>query len=203
MARTIDKILQNRRRIQILDAAAECFTENGFHQSGMKEICKKSGLSAGSVYHYFENKDAIIEAIASEFSSDTDDFIKILTKNKHFIEGFIKSTKARLKETQKYIKYGRLVVEIYAESFRNEKVKGILQLLNDEAVVALTDHIEQAIKAGQITSKHEPEMLAHLLIALIEGLEDRILQHPEIKLSKLFKPFETLCREFLKTDNVN
>ena len=203
MARTIDKILQNRRRNQVLEAASECFTENGFHQTGMKEICKKAGLSAGSVYHYFDNKNAIIEAIATEFSSDTESFIKILKKNKNFTDGFIKATKARLKETQKYIKYGRLVVEIYAESFRNEKVKKILQLLDDEAVVALTNHIEQAISTKQITSQHEPEMLAHLLIALIEGLEDRILQHPKIKLTKLLKPFEVLCRDFLKEDNAS
>lgn len=203
MARTIDKILQRRRHNQILEAAAECFTEQGFHQTGMKEICKKAELSAGSVYHYFDNKDAIIEAIATEFSSDTESFIKILKKNKNFTNGFIKATKARLKETQKYIKYGRLVVEIYAESFRNKKVKEILQLLDDEAVMALKSHIKQAISTGQVTSKHEPEMLAHLLIALIEGLEDRILQYPEIKLAKLIKPFEVLCQEFLKVDSAS
>jgi AcrR family transcriptional regulator len=195
MARTIDKILQNRRQQQIIDAAAECFTENGFHQTGMKEICKKAGLSAGSVYHYFDNKDAIIEAIAVEFSSDTQSFIKIIEKNKNFIDGFIKATKARLKETQKYIKYGRLVVEIYAESFRNEQVKEILQVLDDDAVNALKKQIKKAITNEQITSRHDPEMLAHLLIALLEGLEDRILQNPKIKLAKLLKPFEELCRK--------
>lgn len=198
MARTIDKILQSRRRNQILEAATECFTENGFHQTGMKEICKKAGLSAGSVYHYFENKEAIIEAIATEFSTDTENFVKILNKNKCFIEGFIKATKARLKDTQKHIKYGRLVVEIYAESFRNDNVKRILQRLDDEALITLKDHIEQAISVKQISSSHDPEMLAHLLIALIEGLEDRILQHPDIKLTQLLKPFEGVCRTLLQ-----
>lgn len=195
MARTIDKILQNRRRQQILDAAAECFTENGFHQTGMKEIFTKSGLSSGSVYHYFENKDAIIEAIAAEFSSDTQSFIKVLEKNKNFIDGFIKATKARLKETQRYIKYGRLVVEIYAESFRNNNVKEILQVLDDEDVKALKKQIEKAISNEQIASRHDPQMLAYLLIALIDGLEDRILQNPKIKLTKLLKPFEELCQK--------
>lgn len=198
MARTIDKILQNRRRQQILDAAAECFTENGFHQTGMQQICKKAGMSAGSVYHYFESKDAIIEGIALEFSSDTQSFLKILGKNKSFTDGFLKATKARLKETQKYIKYGRLVVEIYAESFRNEKVKNIMQALDDEAVSGLKALIEKAIAAKQINSEHDPEMLAHLLIALIEGLEDRILQHPNIKLAKLLEPVDVLCQQLLQ-----
>ena len=195
MARTIDKILQNRRRQQILDAAAECFTKNGFHQTGMKEIFKQSGLSSGSVYHYFENKDAIIEAIAVEFSSDTQNFIKIIENNKNFINGFIKATKVRLKETQRYIKYGRLVVEIYAESFRNNTVKKIIQVLDDEDVEALKKQIEKAISNKQIASRYDPKMLTYLLIALIDGLEDRILQNPKIELTKLLKPFEELCRK--------
>lgn len=195
MARKIDQKLHQQRRQQILDAAAECFTEKGFHQTGMKEIYTKAGMSAGSVYHYFENKDAIIEAIASDFSVDTQDFIDKLDMYPNFIEGFIQATRKTLKETQKYIQYGRLVIEIYAESFRNEKVKHILKTLDDEAVVALKTRIEVAIVKDQITSRHDPEILAHLLIALVEGLEDRILQNPEINLKKLLKPFEELCQK--------
>ncbi len=195
MARKIDQKLHQQRRKQILDAAAECFTEKGFHQTGMKEIYTKAGMSAGSVYHYFENKDAIIESIASDFSVDTRDFINTLDKHKHFIEGFIKATRKSLKETQQYRQYGRLVIEIYAESFRNEKVKHILQTLDDEAVEVLTTRIEAAIAKDQIASRHDPEMLAHLLIALVEGLDDRVFQNPTIKLTKLLKPFEELCRK--------
>ena len=197
MARTVDKSLHNQRRQQILDAAADCFMEKGFHQTGMKDIYTKAGLSAGSVYHYFENKDAIIEGIAMEFSVDTRDFIEILDKHDNFIKGFILATKKSLKETQQYIQYGygRLLIDIYAESFRNDKVKTILKTLDEEAVEALKKRIEIAIVEGQIASKADPQILAHFLIALMEGLEDRILQNPEIKLKKLLKPFEELCQK--------
>ena len=201
MARTINKILQSQKKNQILDAAANCFTENGFHQTSMQQICKKAGMSAGSIYHYFENKDAIIEGIAIEYSADIQKFFKIFEQEKYFIDGFLNATKTRLKETQKYIKYGRLVVEIYAESFRNKKVRKIIQLMDEAAIKALKKHIEHAITSGQIDSEHDSEMLTHLLIALIEGLEDRILQHPKIKLTKLLKPFEVLCRQLLKSSS--
>ena len=195
MARTIDQALHNKKRQQILDAAAECFTENGFHQTGMKEIYTAAGMSAGSIYHYFENKDAIIEGIAAEFSVDTQDFIDTLDQNKDFIEGFIKATKRALQDTQKHVRYGRLVIEIYAESFRNDKVNNILKTLDNEAFEALKRRIETAISNEQIASKQTPDMLAHLLISLVEGLKDRVLQHPKIKLTKLLKPFEELCRK--------
>ena len=50
------------RREQILDAAMNCFINNGFHQTSMNDICEESGLSVGAVYLYFESKDEIIKA---------------------------------------------------------------------------------------------------------------------------------------------
>ncbi len=197
MARTVDEKLHDKRRRQILDAAANCFTENGFHQTGMQQICKQANMSAGSVYHYFANKSAIIEAIAQAFSTDTDQFIGNIDSKTQFIDGYIKAVRASLKETQKYIKYGRLMVEIYAESFRNDKVKNILQVLDEHAIDALKSRIKTAMSSGQIATTHDPEILAHILIALLEGLEDRILQHPKIKLTKLLKPFESICQQLL------
>jgi TetR/AcrR family transcriptional regulator, transcriptional repressor of aconitase len=53
-----------RRRQQILDAARECFTKQGFHNTSMQDIFKASGLSAGAVYRYFPSKHQLVRAIA-------------------------------------------------------------------------------------------------------------------------------------------
>jgi AcrR family transcriptional regulator len=55
---------RDARRRQILDAALACFSEAGFHQTGMADIVRRSGLSRGAVYLYFSSKDDIIEALA-------------------------------------------------------------------------------------------------------------------------------------------
>lgn len=195
MARKTDQKLHQQRRQQILDVAAECFTKKGFHQTGMKEIYTKAGMSAGSVYHYFKNKDAIIEAIASDFSVDIGQFIFTLSDNKGFTEGLIKAARDRLKESQKHAKYGRLVIDIYAESFRNKKIKKVLKALDNELSNALKSCIERAISTNQISSYHDPEMLSYMLIAIIEGYEDRILQNPEIKLEIFLLPFEDFIQK--------
>jgi len=51
------------RRAQILDAAADCFRNHGFHGASIAQISKSAGMSAGHIYHYFANKEAIIAAI--------------------------------------------------------------------------------------------------------------------------------------------
>jgi AcrR family transcriptional regulator len=61
------KVSQNHleaRRQQILDAAIECFSRQGFHPTTMQDIIKESGLSSGAIYTYFASKEALIEAIA-------------------------------------------------------------------------------------------------------------------------------------------
>ena len=52
------------RRSQILDAALVCFAKRGFHQASMHDISAEAGISVGLIYRYFENKEAVISAMA-------------------------------------------------------------------------------------------------------------------------------------------
>src|ERR1700759_5673468 len=62
----ISQARRDARQQQILDAALACFSENGFHQTGMADIVRRSGMSHGAVYVYFSSKDDIIEALADD-----------------------------------------------------------------------------------------------------------------------------------------
>lgn len=198
MARTIDKLLQYKRKKQILYAAAKCFVENGFHQTGMQQIYKKSGFSAGLVYHYFRNKEAIIEGIVDEFYPENQNFNNTIDKYSDFTKGFLKASKVRLKISKRYIKYGSLIIEIYSESFRNKNVEKRIKDYDKLMIDSLEKQIVKAINKGQINSLHEANILAHTLVSMVEGVEDRMLFHPQIKLNKLFKPFEYACTKLLE-----
>ena len=50
----------------ILQASLEIFAENGFHSSPTSEISKRANVGTGTIYRYFENKDALIEALHEE-----------------------------------------------------------------------------------------------------------------------------------------
>ena len=52
------------QRRDILIAATECAQKSGFHSATMDQIARGAGLSVGQVYRHFENKDAIIGAVA-------------------------------------------------------------------------------------------------------------------------------------------
>ena len=54
------------RRQQVLSAAETCFARSGFHGASMAEISKLAEMSPGHIYNYFQNKEAIIAAIAEQ-----------------------------------------------------------------------------------------------------------------------------------------
>jgi AcrR family transcriptional regulator len=51
------------RSRQILDCAKQVFAERGFHAANISHICEAAGIGRGTLYLYFANKRAILEAI--------------------------------------------------------------------------------------------------------------------------------------------
>src|SRR5262245_34828698 len=51
------------KREAILDAALELFAERGFHGTAVPQVAEKAGVGAGTIYRYFESKEALVNAI--------------------------------------------------------------------------------------------------------------------------------------------
>src|SRR6266545_3285013 len=64
------------RRSQILDAALVCFAKRGFHQASMHDISAEAGISVGLIYRYFENKEAVISAMADRHKKEIGEMLE-------------------------------------------------------------------------------------------------------------------------------
>lgn len=54
---------EGNKQQTILDAAVKVFAEEGYHNARISAIADKAGVATGSVYLYYENKEAIVLAI--------------------------------------------------------------------------------------------------------------------------------------------
>src|SRR6201994_3807762 len=54
------------KRRQILDGASKVFMELGFDGASMGEIARAAGVSKGTLYVYFADKNRLFEAIVEE-----------------------------------------------------------------------------------------------------------------------------------------
>jgi TetR/AcrR family transcriptional regulator, cholesterol catabolism regulator len=55
-----------RRRVEVVDAAARVFAERGFHATSMQDLTDATGLAAGGLYHYIGSKDQLLVAICDQ-----------------------------------------------------------------------------------------------------------------------------------------
>jgi len=57
---------KDARPQEIVDAALDMFVEYGFAATRLDDVAKQAGVSKGTVYRYFENKDALFIAVVKE-----------------------------------------------------------------------------------------------------------------------------------------
>ena len=51
----------------ILAAALELFVERGFHGTSVPSVAERAGVAAGTIYHYFASKEALVNALYSRW----------------------------------------------------------------------------------------------------------------------------------------
>jgi len=53
-------------RREIIDAAFDCFAEQGYHATGIADIAARLGIGHGTFYRYFENKRDIVDHVIND-----------------------------------------------------------------------------------------------------------------------------------------
>jgi TetR/AcrR family transcriptional regulator, fatty acid metabolism regulator protein len=54
------------KRRAILHAAVKVFAEKGYHGCRIADVAKQAGVAYGLVYHYFRNKEELLESVFAE-----------------------------------------------------------------------------------------------------------------------------------------
>lgn len=58
------------KRADILKASLQLISEHGFHGTPMSMIAREAGVGAGTIYRYFENKEALINELFLEIKRE-------------------------------------------------------------------------------------------------------------------------------------
>ncbi len=97
-------LLVAARREQILGAATRVFAEKGFSRATTREVAREAGVSEGTIYNYFEDKDALLMAIMNmlnETERRAEDFREGLAGDfEGFFEGYLRHRMAVIWENR-------------------------------------------------------------------------------------------------------
>jgi AcrR family transcriptional regulator len=167
----ISELRRESRREQVLVAALALFSENGFHQTGMADIVRRSGMSHGAVYVYFPSKDDIIEALADDRHQREALLNSVAQEADNPIEGLVALIRT----------YAGWLVDPAGEPRRRVGINGWAEALRSQrvhAVVIEGIRVPHAIIAGLVERAQRMELLprdlsadaiARSLIALFQG----------------------------------
>jgi AcrR family transcriptional regulator len=70
--------MEKDKRERILDSALQMFVQNGFEKSPTSKISKNAGVAAGTLFHYFDTKETLINELYLEIKRD---FVTALRQN--------------------------------------------------------------------------------------------------------------------------
>jgi TetR/AcrR family transcriptional repressor of uid operon len=168
------------RSEQILQAAMVCFAKRGFHQASMHDISAEAGISVGLIYRYFENKEAVIAAMADRHKREIHDVLERARQAPSLLESLEILFTAHCCENSPQVQ-SAFVVDLYAEASRNPQVAHLVLGVLQAAMEGLTDLIARAPEAQKSAHDLTPTEMAELIFAVGRGMLMRdVLQPPEL-----------------------
>jgi len=166
------------RRTQILDAALVCFAKRGFHQASMHDISAEAGISVGLIYRYFENKDAVISAMADRHKKEIHEVLERAQQAPTLLESLEILFTAHCCEDAPQV-VSAFVVDLYAEASRNQRVADLVRDVLQTAMNGVTDLIARSPEAESGAHGLKPHELAELIFAVSRGMLMRDVLQPQ------------------------
>jgi AcrR family transcriptional regulator len=166
------------RRTQILDAALVCFAKRGFHQASMHDISAEAGISVGLIYRYFENKEAVISAMADRHKKEIGEVLERARQAPTLLESLEILFTAHCCEDAPQV-VSAFVVDLYAEASRNPQVADLVRDVLETAMDGVTDLIARAPETESAAHGLKPHELAELIFAVSRGMLMRDVLQPQ------------------------
>jgi len=181
---SIKTAARGEKRPLILQAAIEVFAEQGFASVTVAEIADRAGIGKGTVYEYFSSKDELLFAVF-EWMND-----KIFERICSLLdEGG--STRERLQRllnlgaqiTREQVEMQAVVLDFWSASrgTKSEEPYNQACLTTFRAYRRLiADVIREGQTAGELRAAVDPEAVAVMLVAAMDGLGIQIFFDREI-----------------------
>ncbi|MDA4844923.1 TetR/AcrR family transcriptional regulator [Hoeflea poritis] len=163
-----------KRKMRIVDAALTCFLENGYHQTGVRDIARKAGISLGNLYNHFPGKEAVLAEIAALDRQETQPFLDLLADHSQpekTLKRFVSAYADYSAQPENVV----LTTELVGESVHNPEIAALFS----ENWTSLVDALKNLLKAGMadgcFRAFSDPDETAEMIMDLLESLGLRLL----------------------------
>lgn len=160
------------RRNEILDAALLCFSRSGLERATLRDISAQSGLSLGTIYHYFPTKALLIAGIQERDLANEDQELWDTAPDPSDIawtEHYVRFTHDRLGDPRSF-DANRVGAMLWAHALLDDETRlaqiASLRRSKDEVIRAV--RAQQAV--GLVDADLDAESAYHVILAMVIGL---------------------------------
>lgn len=158
-------------RDNIVTSAKELFRTKGYSETTMNDIIQMAQTSKGNIYHHFKNKEDLFLYIFEqdisiwidkwgEFSSQYQDPIDKI----HALAQFSS-------ETTHSQYFHKATEEFFLSTFKNQETHKKIKELDQKYVNLFKEIIIQCLENDKIDKEKDVDLLAHILMNIIHGIE--------------------------------
>jgi AcrR family transcriptional regulator len=178
---------KEQRRHEIILKSMDLFISRGYNNTTMKDIALEVSLSKATLYNYFNSKDDLYLAVATQSIKRLNEFCEnVDTKTMTKLERILSIGNAVYEFSKKYPNLYKLAIDILSKPYFlriNQKIISRVELTRNEKEITIEnnryqklvfDPLTDAIKSKTIRDDLSPIFLACTLASLTAGLIDML-----------------------------
>ncbi len=145
-----------------------CFLERGYHQTGVRDIAARAGVSLGNLYNHFPGKHDVLVEIAELEWVEIEPFITQLNKHGSALKSFdrfVASYAKYLSAPENVI----LSIEITSEAIRKGDLAAMFMGNRQALIDALANLLTRGGQSGEFLPQSDAQETAQLVLELIEA----------------------------------
>ena len=176
LRRAVTEADKASRRADILAAAKQVFAERGYHGTTVADIARQAGLSYGSIYWYYDSKEALFHELMSAEAASLRAFINGAARATSTADGPAAPLRAAVRSTLEFYEADSALVKLL---FRDAFALGAA--FEEHLVSIQASFVEDAERLVVIAQRQgavvegPPKMIAFAITTLVGQLAHRRL----------------------------
>jgi len=173
---------QSYNRALVLQTALDLFSSHGFHDVSMHRIAEESGFSIGTLYKFFQDKEALYGALINDYAGKfSGELLSALEKPEDEVE----CIRAYVAAKGKIFENNRPMLRLYFAETRNasfdfkSSLETELRAMYDGILQKLARVFQRGIKRGLFRRLMEPYYLAVAVDSLTNSFLFLWLENPD------------------------
>jgi len=191
------------RKEQLIETALDEFTSNSYDEASLNQIIKNAGISKGTFYYHFENKESLYLDLLHHSVIAKWQFIEQRSKEENLSTELTDIFERFKFQARLGTEFGKLFPEYHNLSimFAKEKGKEIYrkasEVLETDSEKVLKDMIDKAMIDGDFRKDLPVEFIHNIVSYLLRHFTDLFQQDEDLTLDKMLENLDYFV-DFLK-----